>query len=58
MENVEVESSILLAYASLYNLGVRVEGSILGRGAVVAREYRLPRAARLLVGEDARVTLS
>lgn len=58
VENCEVEGSIVLAGASVRNVGVRLEGSIVGRGAQVTRDFRLPRALRLVVGEGARVTLS
>lgn len=58
VENAEVESSILFPGSSLHNVGVRIEASILGRGATVTRDFRLPRGMRVLVGEHARVTLS
>jgi glucose-1-phosphate thymidylyltransferase len=58
IENAEIEGSMVLPGARLSHLGVRVEGSIVGRGAAVTRDFRLPRALRLLVGEGARVTLS
>ena len=58
VENAEVESSMLLAGSSVCHVGVRIEASILGCGAAVARDFRLPRAMRLLVGEGARLTLS
>jgi glucose-1-phosphate thymidylyltransferase len=57
VENAEVEGSMLLDRASLCNVGVRIEASILGRGATVSRDFRLPRAMRLLVGAGAQVTL-
>jgi len=58
VENCEVEGSIVLAGASLRNVGVRLEGSIVGRNAHVTRDFRLPRAMRMVIGEGARVTLS
>jgi glucose-1-phosphate thymidylyltransferase len=58
IENAEVEASILLTGARLHDLGVRVEDSIVGQGATITRGFDLPRAVRLLVGDDARVTLA
>ena len=58
VENSEIEGSMVLATASVCNVGVRIEGSIIGHGAAVTRDFRLPRALRLLVGDGARVTLS
>ncbi len=58
VENAEIEGSILLAGAVVRNVGLRIEASIVGRGAVVERNFRLPRAVRLLVGDGARIALS
>jgi glucose-1-phosphate thymidylyltransferase len=58
IENAEVEHSIILPGASIQHLGGRLEGSIIGPGARVFRDFRLPRALRLNVGEGAEVALS
>ncbi|MBA2516088.1 MAG: hypothetical protein H0V22_02005 [Solirubrobacterales bacterium] len=58
VQNAEVESSMLLAGSSVCHVGARIEASILGRGAAVTRDFRLPRGMRLLMGEGARLTLS
>ena len=58
IENAEVENSILLPGASIRHLGGRLEASIVGRRARVFRDFRLPRAFRLTVGEGAEVALT
>lgn len=58
VENAEVECSIVLPGACMRNVGLRIEASIIGRGATVTRDFRLPRALRLLVGEGSQITLS
>jgi glucose-1-phosphate thymidylyltransferase len=58
IENAEVEHSILLPGASVRHLGGRLEASIVGTDARVFRDFRLPRAFRLNVGENAEVALT
>jgi glucose-1-phosphate thymidylyltransferase len=58
IENAEVEHSILLPGASIRHLGGRLEASIVGADARVFRDFRLPRAFRLNVGENAEVALT
>ena len=58
IENAEVEHSILMPGASVRHVGARLEGSVLGPGASVFRDFRLPRAIRLNVGEDAEIALT
>lgn len=58
IENAEVEHSIVLPGASIRNLGGRLEASVVGRGAHIFRDFRLPRAFRLNVGEGAEVAIS
>ena len=58
IENAEVEHSILLPGASVRHLGGRLEASVVGPGARVFRDFRLPRAFRLNVGENAEVALT
>jgi hypothetical protein len=55
---VEIEHSIVLDHARIRFLESRVEGSLVGPGADVSREFRMPRAVRLAVGEGARITLT
>lgn len=57
IEGAEIENSIVLAGASVTHLTTRLEGSILGSGARVFRDFRLPRAMRLKIGEGAEVVV-
>jgi glucose-1-phosphate thymidylyltransferase len=58
IENAEVEHSIILPGASIRHLGGRLEASVVGPGARVFRDFRLPRALRLNVGEGAEIALT
>jgi glucose-1-phosphate thymidylyltransferase len=58
IENAEVEHSIILPGASIRHLGGRLEASVLGPGARVFRNFGLPRALRLNVGEGAEIALT
>lgn len=58
IEGAEIEHSILLPGASVTHLGGRLEASVVGPNARVFRDFRLPRAMRLNVGEGAEVSLT
>jgi glucose-1-phosphate thymidylyltransferase len=58
VEGAEIEHSILLAGASVSHLGARLEASIIGPGARVFRDFRLPRAIRMNIGQGAEVALT
>jgi glucose-1-phosphate thymidylyltransferase len=58
IENAEVENSIILPGASIRHLGVRLDASVIGPGARVFQDFRLPRACRLNVGERAEVAIT
>jgi glucose-1-phosphate thymidylyltransferase len=58
IEGAELEHSIILAEASICHLGGRLEASIVGSRAQVFRDFRLPRALRLNLGEGAEVSLA
>lgn len=58
IEGAEIEHSIVLAGASISYLGGRLEASVLGPGARVFRDFRLPKAMRLNVGEGAEISLA
>lgn len=58
IEGAEVENSIILAEASIRHVGGRLEASVVGARARVFRDFRLPRAMRLNVGEGAEVSLT
>jgi glucose-1-phosphate thymidylyltransferase len=58
VEGAEIENSILLDGTRIRHLGGRLEASVVGPGASIGRDLRLPRALRLHVGEGARVSLT
>jgi glucose-1-phosphate thymidylyltransferase len=57
IEGVEIERSIILPGASVMHVGGRLASSLVGRGAHVFRDFSLPRAMRLCVGEGDEVAL-
>lgn len=58
IENAEVEHSIIFPGASIRHLGGRLEASVVGRQARIFRDFRLPRAFRVTVGEGAEIALT
>jgi glucose-1-phosphate thymidylyltransferase len=58
IEGAEIEHSIVLAGATIRHPGRRLEASLVGEGATVARDFALPAALRLRVGERAEVRLA
>jgi glucose-1-phosphate thymidylyltransferase len=58
VEGAEVENSIVLEGARISHLDRRLESSVIGPGATICRDFRLPRALRLHVGEGATVLLT
>jgi glucose-1-phosphate thymidylyltransferase len=57
IEGAEIERSIVLAGARIQHVGGRVVGSVVGREARVFRDFSVPRAIRLQVGEGDEVAL-
>jgi glucose-1-phosphate thymidylyltransferase len=57
IEGAEVERSIIGSGATLTHVGTRVTASVVGRNARVFRDFSLPRALRLNVGEGNEVGL-
>jgi glucose-1-phosphate thymidylyltransferase len=57
IEGAEVERSIILPGASIMHIGGRLVGSVVGRDARVFRDFSLPRALRLNVGDGGEVSL-
>ena len=57
VEGTEVERSIIAAGASVMHVGGRVVASVIGRDARVFRDFTLPRALRLRVGDGTEVAL-
>lgn len=57
VEGAEIENSIVQDGGRICHLGGRLEASVVGRGASICRDFRLPKALRLHVGDGARVSL-
>ncbi len=53
----EVEHSILLAGSILRDLDVRMEASLLGRNVKLSKGYAMPKTLRMIVGDNAEITL-
>jgi glucose-1-phosphate thymidylyltransferase len=58
VEGAEIENSIVLPGARISFLGRRLEASVIGSGAKVVRDFRLPSGVRLCVGDGAEVSLA
>ena len=58
VEGAEVERSIISAGASVLHVGGRLVTSVVGRDARVFRDFSVPRALRLRVGDGTEVALS
>lgn len=57
IEGAEVERSIILPGARITHIGGRLVGSVVGRDARIFRDFSLPRALRLNVGDGGEVAL-
>jgi glucose-1-phosphate thymidylyltransferase len=57
VEGAEIERSIIATGASVVHVGNRMVSSVVGRNARVFRDFGLPRALRLRVGEGTEVAL-
>lgn len=57
VEGAEVERSIVLEGASITHIGGRLVGSLVGREARIFRDFSLPRALRVTVGDGDEVAL-
>jgi glucose-1-phosphate thymidylyltransferase len=57
VEGAEVERSIILAGASILHVGGRLVASVVGRDARIFRDFAVPRALRLEVGDGDKVAL-
>jgi glucose-1-phosphate thymidylyltransferase len=58
IENCEILGSIIGPGARLSHVGGRIEGSTIGCDSNIFRDFRLPRAMRLHVGEGVEISLS
>ena len=57
IEGAEIEYSIVLPEAELRFVGTRLESSVIGRGARIARGFDLPGAIRMSIGDGAEIVL-
>jgi glucose-1-phosphate thymidylyltransferase len=57
IEGAEIERSIICAGASVMHVGTRVTASVVGENARLFRDFALPRALRLRIGDGAVVGL-
>jgi glucose-1-phosphate thymidylyltransferase len=57
IESAEVERSIIMPGASITHIGGRLVGSVVGRDARIFRDFSLPRALRVNVGDGGEVAL-
>jgi glucose-1-phosphate thymidylyltransferase len=57
IEGSEIERSIVFPGANLLHVGTRLVSSLVGRDARVVREFALPRALRLWVGDGDEIAL-
>jgi glucose-1-phosphate thymidylyltransferase len=58
VEGAEIENSIVLDDTRICHLGRRMDASVVGPRASICRDFRLPTALRLQVGEGAQVSLN
>lgn len=57
IEGAEIERSIIAPGASITHIGGRLVSSVVGRDARIFRDFSLPRALRLRVGDGTEVSL-
>ena len=53
----EIEHSILLSGSSVSDLNARMEASLLGRNAVLARGDGIPKTLRMIVGDNSEIAI-
>jgi glucose-1-phosphate thymidylyltransferase len=58
IEGAEIEHSVVFSGASIKHLGGRLAASVVGRDARIFRDFKLPRALRVEIGEGANVSLA
>lgn len=57
IEGAEIERSVILSGARITHIGGRLVGSVVGRDARIFRDFSMPRAMRLSVGDGDEVAL-
>jgi glucose-1-phosphate thymidylyltransferase len=57
VHGVEIENSIVMAHAEARDLQARIAGSVIGEGAIVTRDFSLPRVLELAVARGSTAML-
>ncbi len=57
IENCEVENSIIMTGAKVYNLNTRIDASLIGYNATVSTKHTKPRTLNLFIGDNSDVKL-
>ena len=57
IEHAELEHSIVLSGSTIRDLDARVEASLIGKNAVVARSPTVPKAHRFVIGDNSEVQI-
>src|SRR5579884_2912051 len=58
LEGAEIEHTIVMEGATIQHVGQRIEGSLIGSGSEITRDFGMPTAVRLRVGRGSSVTLA
>ena len=57
IEHAELEHSIVLSGSTIRDLDARIEASLIGKNAVVARSPTVPKAHRFVIGDNSEVQI-
>ena len=57
IEHAELEHSIVLSGSTIRDLDARIEASLIGKNAVVARAPHVPKAHRFVIGDNSEVQI-
>ncbi len=57
VNKTEIENSIVMADCQIIDVPMRVESSLIGRGATINRTERLPSSIQLVLGDSSRVVI-
>jgi glucose-1-phosphate thymidylyltransferase len=58
IRNSEIENSIVLENARILDVPVRIDGSLIGKDAVIRRTTAMPKALRFMLGDHSEVELT
>ncbi len=57
VRNSEIENSVVLADSVISDVGARIDESLIGRNVVLARTDGLPRAVKVVLGDNSRASI-